>query len=183
MVTKCIVLKKENTSGLGVGVIRMWTVMTLVSVFSLAFVMLVGCGEPNLENPKVREQILAQAIDVNTVETDEGPSGEELTYARNQNRPYTGWIKGRGADIFEFAAGGFLFQVQKGKINGPYISWYPNGQILEKGTLKDGEKNGVWTTWHGNGQKYEKGTFKNDERHGLWIQWDPYGEEVSREIY
>ena len=183
MVTQSILLKKENTRGTAVGVIRVWKVMTSVSVFSLAFVMLFGCGEPNLNNPKARERILAQAIDVNEVQTRDSPLGEELAYAPNQNHPYTGWVKGSGAYISEFAVSVFLVQVQRGKLNGRYISWYPNGQILEKGTLRDGKRNGSWAKWHENGQKYEKGTFKNDEKYGLWIQWDRNGEEFSRETY
>lgn len=183
MVTKRILLEKENASGLAVGVIRVWKVMKLVSIFSLTFVMLVGCGEPNLDNPKVRERILAQAIDYHHLQIRDSPSGEELVYAPNQNQPYTGWVKGDVVYFSDFAVDGILLQVQRGKPHGLYISWYPNGQIAEKGTTKNGKRNGLWTKWHENGQKYEKGTYKNDEKHGLWIRWDDDGEEVSRETY
>ncbi len=186
MVTKRILLEKENASGTLAEVIRVWKVMKLVSIISLAFVMSIGCGEPNLENPKVRERILAQAIDYRNIQNRSTPSGEELAYAPNQNHPYTGWVKGSGPVMYEISdavgAIGFLIHAQGGKPN-VYISWYPNGQISEKGTFRNFKRNGVWTRWYENSQKYEEGTYKNDEKDGLWIQWSEDGEEVSRETY
>lgn len=155
----------------------------VLSVVCLTFVLLVGCGEPNLDNPKVRERILARAVDFRALQSRYTPSGEELAYVPNQNQPYTGWVKGNGAGISDFFVGGVLVQLQRGKPHGLYISWYPNGQIAEKGTARNGKRNGLWTRWHENGQKYEKGTYKNDEKYGLWIRWDEDGEEVSRETY
>ncbi len=183
MVTQSILLKKENTNGTVVGVPRVWKAMKLVSIFSLAFMMFIGCGEPNLDNPKVVERIFAQAIDFHNLQFRETPSGEDIGYAPNQNQPYTGWVKASGADFSEFVIHRALTQFQKGEANGVYISWFRNGQIAEKGTTKNGERNGSWTRWHENGQKYEKGTFKNNEKYGLWIQWDEDGKEVSRETY
>ncbi len=186
MVTKRIMLAKENTTGTVAEVKCVWKVMKLVSLFSLAFVMFVGCGEPNIENPKVREKILADAMHFSNMQSRTTPSGEEVAYAPNQNHPYTGWVKGGGLEIYDsgFASGasGFLIHVQRGKAN-IYISWYANGQVLEKGTFKDDGRNGVWTRWHENGQMYEKGTYKNDEKVGLWVEWNEDGEEVSRDTY
>ena len=36
---------------------------------------------------------------------------------------------------------------------GPYISFYENGKLREKGSYKLGEKDGVWTNWYEKGQK------------------------------
>ena len=84
----------------------------------------------------------------------------------------------------DFAAGAneFLIQVQRGKPK-VYMSWYLNGQTLEKGTFSNSERNGVWIRWHENGQMNEKGTYKNDEKVGLWVRWDEDGDEVSRHTY
>ncbi len=186
MVTMRIILEKENTTGTAAAVKCVCKVMKLVSFFSLAFVMFIGCGEPNIENPKVREKIFAEAMHFSRMQSRSTPSGEEVAYAPNQNHPYTGWVKGGGAEIYDsgfaFGASGFLIHVQRGKAN-IYISWYANGQALEKGSFKDDKRNGVWTRWHENGQIYEKGSYKNDEKVGLWVEWNEDGEEVSRDTY
>lgn len=180
------ILLKVNTIGTVVEVIRVWKVVKLVSIFTLTLAINTGCGEPNIENPKVRERIFADAMHFSFIQTRSSPSGEELAFAPNQNHPYTGWIKGGGVEIYDsgFATGanGFLIQVQRGKPK-VYMSWYPNGQILEKGTFSNSERHGVWIRWHENGQMKEKGTYKNDDKVGLWVKWDEDGEEVSRDTY
>lgn len=184
--TKRILLQKVKTIGTVVEKICVWKVVKLVPIFALTLVITIGCGEPNIENPKVRERILSEAMHFSFIQTRSSPSGEELAFAPNQNHPYTGWIKGSGVEIYEFdyatGADGFLIQVQRGKPK-VFMSWYPNGQILEKGTFSNSARNGVWIRWHENGRMNEKGTYKNDEKVGLWVEWDEDGEEVSRDTY
>lgn len=44
---------------------------------------------------------------------------------------------------------------------GPYISFYENGKLREKGSYKLGEKNGVWTNWYEKGQKMSEELYKS----------------------
>ena len=43
------------------------------------------------------------------------------------------------------------------------IRYYDNGQLLPKGTYKDGKEDGPWVNYHLNGTVWEKytGTFKD----------------------
>lgn len=161
-----------------VGIANVWNVIKLVSVFCLAFVLLIGCGEQNLDDPKVREKIIAEVIDIDNLQTRRAPSGEELRYAPNQEQPYTGWAKGWVTDEHQA-----LLQFKHGKRHGTYISWYSNGQNSEKGTYKNDEKVGLWTEWFENGQKFSEGTYKNGEKDGVWVYWYKHGEEYGRETY
>ncbi len=180
---ECIFLDKEIVSRSEVGMIRVWKVMKLVAIFFAASICLIGCGEPNLANPKTRERILDRAVDIRSLQTRNAASGEEILYAPNHNMPYTGWVKGDGVSIDDWTVAGFLIQAQRGKAHGLYITWYTDGQIKEKGQIKNGKRQGQWKKWHENGQLFEKGIYKNDEKYGLWIQWDRDGEEISRETY
>ena len=58
------------------------------------------------------------------------------------------------------------------------ISYYPNGVIKEKGTLKDGQKHNIWWSYYESGvrktkEKYKKGIriylFEYDEK-GLMVK-------------
>ena len=90
-------------------------------------------------------------------------------------------------------------KLRRGKREGPWFSYYENGQLREKGAFKNGEKEGPWVGYHSNGQlwfkgewqndkqegpgvgyhsngrlKY-KGTYKNDKREGPWVEYNLYG--------
>ena len=47
---------------------------------------------------------------------------------------------------------GFLSDFLFGKKDGPFESYYKNGQLKEKGTYKDGEWDGLWEEYYKNGQ-------------------------------
>jgi len=49
---------------------------------------------------------------------------------------------------------------EKGKENGKYTFWHPNGQKFKEGTYKDGEYDGKWTEWDNSGQKVWEGNLK-----------------------
>lgn len=148
--------------------------MKLVSVFCLALTLLIGCGgEQNLDDPKVRAKVLSEAIDPETLQTRRAPSGEELHYAPNQDRPYAGWVK-NGRELYRF---------QNGKPNGLYISWFRNNQNYQKGIFRDGEKNGLWTEWYENGQKSEEGPYRDDRRDGIWVFWYENGQKSEEGPY
>ena len=170
MVIRHILLKRKNNMGSVVDIVSVWKVL---SVFCIMFVLLIGCGEPNLDDPKIREKIIAEAIDEDNLQTRKTPSGEELRYAPNQERPYAGWVK-RDRELWQF---------QNGKPNGLYISWFWNGQNSEKGIFRNGEKVGLWTEWHDNGQKWEEGTYKEGKKNGRWTEWDQNGEKLWSETY
>lgn len=169
MINEYILLAKGKT----IGFIVRYRNVRLVSVFCFAVALLIGCGEPNLDDPKVREQILAKAIDEDNLQIRRAPSGEDLYYAPNQKNPYTGRVKGVRK----------LAEIQNGKLHGNYISWYRNQQISEKGTNVNGMKDGLWTQWHENGQKSIEGTYTSGSKDGLWTEWYTNGQKSIEGTY
>ena len=60
--------------------------------------------------------------------------------------------------------------------DGPFETYYDNGQLRVKGTMKDGEWDGPTERYHENGQLREKGTLKDNEKCGEWLE---QGETVT----
>ena len=167
------------------------TVVTL-TIFFIVFAF--GCGDPNLDDPKVREKFLNKAINADDLQMRQTPSGEELPYAPNQESPYTGWVQSnRELWRFEFwrleseadrqASAKVLAHFQHGKPHGIYISWYGSWQKSEQGSYKTGNRDGAWTMWHENGQKSQEGTYKHGNREGLWSEWYADGTDKSNGNY
>ena len=190
------IIQKKQTAAALIGPSRMWKVLKCAITFCFALTLLIGCGgEPNLDNPKVREKILAEAIEIRKLQFRTTPSGEKIIYAPNQEKPYTGWVKAMGVGgEFDHP---MLISAERGIPNGPYISWYSNGQNKEKGTVKNNERVGVWTKWYKNGQKESEGTYKYgnqegekgflDDEHqlkdGKWVFWYENGQKASEGSY
>ena len=147
--------------------------MKVVFVFCIVSLLLIGCAEPNLDDPETREKVIAKAIDADSLQNRRAPSGEELRYAPNQERPYSGWVKSRRT----------LYQFQNGKRHGTYISWDINQQNCERGIFRDGERNGLWTEWYENGQKRSEGSYKEGWKEGMWTEWYENGQKRSEGSY
>ena len=111
MVNEHIRLQKENAIAV-IGIGRVWEMMKFIPGLCMCLALLIGCGEPNLDDPKVREKILAKAIDDSALQTRWTPSGAEVRYTPNQQVGHTGWVKGTWK----------LWQLKHGKKHGIYIS-------------------------------------------------------------
>jgi len=53
--------------------------------------------------------------------------------------------------------------LKKGKWNGPFKTFYENGQLMVEGTYKNGKEDGPNKEYHNNGQLSHEGTYKNGE--------------------
>ena len=192
MVNKYILWEKENVNVSTAGIRHPWKVITIISMFCMCCTLLIGCGESelddgdpiadnlsNLDDPKVREQILAEALDEDHLQIRTSPSGEELYYAPNQETPYKGWVKATDHDDVPYA----LWQMQNGKRHGIFLRWYSNQQNAEQGSYKNDAKEGLWTSWYENGQKEAEGGYKNDAQEGLWTAWHENGQKQSEGAY
>ena len=109
--------------------------------------LMAGCGGPDLDDKETLDKVIAEAIDMDTLQK-RGKKGEELLYAPNQQSPYTGWAK----------------------------EMYDNGQIKDLGQVKDGKADGLYTRWYENGQKKWEQTFK-DGKPWTAVGWKPNGEK------
>ena len=68
-------------------------------------------------------------------------------------------------------------------LEGPFESYYENGQISEKGTIKNDEYHGLYKQYHENGQLWFETRFSNGERNGNYVQFYPNGQVAYRGNY
>ena len=75
-----------------------------------------------------------------------------LHYKKITDVPFTGNVTGNYQGSF-----------RNGKEDGPWVSYWENGQLLKKGTYKDGKRDGLWFDYHADGTlwDYYTGTYKN----------------------
>ena len=58
-------------------------------------------------------------------------------------------------------------------MDGPYESYYLDGQLWYKRTYKDGELDGPYEGYYGDGRLSEKGgTYKDGKECGEWFEMD-----------
>ena len=92
--------------------------------------------------------------------------GEEVTmddlverdgvyYKKFTDVPFSGKVTGRG-----------LGQIKNGEKEGPWVRYYDDGQLYQKGNYKNGKKEGPWVGYSTDGSVWKglTGTFKNDKK-------------------
>jgi len=95
-----------------------------------------------------------------TVKFDDLVKRDGIHYKKFSTVPFTGKVTGKRQGTY-----------RNGKEDGPWVSYYKNGQLFEKGTYKGGKNDGPWVSYWDDGQLEEKGTFKNGERDGPWFRY------------
>jgi len=143
--------------------------------------LLVGCEESStpkaidLDDKETLDKIIAEAIDGNTLQ-GRGKEGEVLAYARNQQAPYTGWVK----FVYDNGQVRELSQYKDGKADGLGIEWYEIGQKEWEHTYKDGKLMTV-VAWKPNGEKCPHTNVVDGN--GVWVRYTPVGTEIGRTTY
>jgi hypothetical protein len=89
------------------------------------FLLMVGCGSPNMDDPETLDKILEEAVDANKLQ-ERGKGREKLYYEPNKQKSFTGWAK----------------------------LMHDNGQIKYLGQFKDGECISE-EFWKPNGEKID----------------------------
>ena len=140
-----------------------WNVFTSLAILSFVSILNFGCDMPStdippnvdkvsdLDDPKVREAVFQIALDETDLVVKRNLSGENIHYAPDDTKPYTGWVK----NIRK------IQQFQNGKKHGIYISWYGNWEKVEQGYFKNGIRDGLWIQWSPNGEKENEGAYHN----------------------
>ena len=101
--------------------------------------------------------------------------GEEVTFADLVERdglyykkvtevPFTGKVTGLQQGRFK-----------NGVMEGPWVSYHENGQLLSEGAFKNGKTEGPWVYYWDNGQLGSKGDYKNGKREGPWVDYNRDG--------
>ena len=58
---------------------------------------------------------------------------------------------------------------------GPWVFWYPDGELRLECSFRDGVQNGKERRYHPGGQLHQVGTMKNGRRNGEYRAWRPDG--------
>ncbi len=87
---------------------------------------------------------------------------DSIIYKPGTKEPFNGTWKG------EMDSSKIEFDVVNGKKEGSFRSYYPNGQILMSGGMKNNRNEGEWKYFYDNGQIESFGLFKNDRADGKW---------------
>ena len=80
-----------------------------------------------------------------------------LYYKKFTDVPFSGKVTGGGQG-----------EIKNGKREGPWVSYFENGQLWDKGDYKNGEREGPWVSYFGNGQLDSKGIWKKGKEEGPW---------------
>jgi antitoxin component YwqK of YwqJK toxin-antitoxin module len=67
-----------------------------------------------------------------------------------------------------------------GKPEGVWKYWYPNGQLKQQITLKQGQRHGVSTDWDDKGEKRFEATFAEGKLHGDVTRWFTGGRKITQ---
>ena len=101
----------------------------------LLLLILIGCSSPEPEPINMETMLIER---------------NGVYYSKDTNQPYSGPVFSLYPDE-EFY---LLFEevtLKDGKPDGPYKSYYENGQIQYEGTFKDGKPDGPYKFYHDNG--------------------------------
>jgi antitoxin component YwqK of YwqJK toxin-antitoxin module len=94
---------------------------------------------------------------------------DSIIYKPGTEEPFNGTWKG------EMDSMKIEFDVVNGKKEGNFRSYYPNGQLLMSGEMKNNRNVGEWKYFYDNGQVESVGLFNNDRADGKWTWYYPDG--------
>jgi len=66
---------------------------------------------------------------------------------------------------------------------GECVSNDPTGQLIQRGSFKDGKKIGLWQSWHGNGKKRSESPYVDNLLHGTEYKWFSNEQLESEDTY
>ena len=71
----------------------------------------------------------------------------------------------------------------RGMKDGPFITWYDNGQKRSESFWEYDKKIGKWLSWYSNGQLESQGSYVDDKKDGRWVSYNKTGEKVTELVY
>ena len=134
-----------------------------------------GCGSPDLDDPKERAKILAEAFSQGIEIVPKVINDEHVWYLRDEQTLFTGWVKGKSK--YDGVPTTSLDQYKEGRRNGTQLEWYSEtGQKRVEIQYKDGKKNGLATFWRENGIKRDERVYEYGKLISVKV-WKPNGEK------
>jgi antitoxin component YwqK of YwqJK toxin-antitoxin module len=156
----------------------MKTILLLIASLLVVTNWVFADEAPNLDDPKVREKILKEAVESKSLE-QRGSDEVKLYYQKGEQNPYTGWQK----MIYDNGQVKSLLFFKNGKRGGLFTGWHENGKKSAEGTYQNWRPEGLTTNWHENGEKAGVVTFKNGKPEGLTTNWHENGQKSEEATY
>ena len=103
---------------------------------------------------------LGETVNLNDLVIRDG-----VFYKKSSQVPFTGKTMGNPQRTF-----------RHGKIHGPYVEFWYDGRLSDKGTYKNGKREGPWVGYYENGQVWSEGDFKNGKEEGPWVDYHENGQ-------
>ncbi len=142
----------------------------------LGIVLLLGCPKQTTTAPVASGPVHPDLIcPENTQPAGQvPPSGYEAWC--HEVTPAGRWIRRGPALTFhgnneKSSQGGFLAD----RKSGPWIFWYPTGQIERQGSFAGGVEDGFWVHFHANGEQASEGKMVDGKEHEVWTYWSEDG--------
>ncbi|MDG1172879.1 MAG: hypothetical protein P8M67_01135, partial [Opitutales bacterium] len=131
-------------------------------VFIILYVLcLTGCGQPDLGDEKILNEILSKSLDDSDLQ-ERDRAGETLAFVINSQIPFSGWA----SRLYDNGQVRELSKFEEGKREGLWVKWYENGRMEEEKNYRDGKLHGPSTRWWENGQKWYEDNYENGEKIG-----------------
>ena len=140
-------------------------------VLLLTALLVAGCGEKSSDSVTLPlsdanvERLLKEAVDWDSIEDRNG-----LSYQPNESKPFSGWAK----SMYDSGQVEFLGQFKNGKHDGPYMSWYENGQRLLEIHWRNGKLVSA-SVWKPDGKPCP--ITKIVDGSGIVARWDENGQK------
>ncbi len=194
MQTKRNMLKSEKNIGFLLYINKVIMIWKGLLILCIGFVLFIGCGNssPNLDDPEVREKILSKAMNEDDLQTRRARTNEFLIYAPNQEKPYTGWVKGTLTELSETMEWNNIQKIEWSiqfvkprLIEDGFITGSTDEQTDEWEDIRtlqwieNGRKHGPYISWYSNSRNSEKGAFFNDMPIGLWSYYYENGQKFG----
>ena len=100
-----------------------------------------------------------------------------VVYQKDEDRPFTGFVTGRGREDYRTQICRYEKQYKNGILNGTCKFWYPNGKLESVEPYKSGQINGSVIRYYDNGQMKARIPIRNGVRAGSAGEffWDKNG--------
>ena len=136
-----------------------------IYIISCLFVLLSGCGTPDLTKPKVLELALQEAIELESLQRKR-MYGMIMLFVDKSDEPFTGWVKSENNGTVSQ-----LGYLQKGQREGMWMEWYSTGIKKSNIHWTNDQMSGVFHTWHENGKIRVTGQTTDGEVDGEWKEF------------
>ena len=109
------------------------------------------------------------ALGEEVVDWDDLVERDGLLYKKFTDVPFSGKVTGQRQGM-----------LRNGKEEGPWVSYYDNGQLSWKGDYKNGIFDGHWVRYWENGELWTKGDYKNGKNVGPWVVYNADGTVIKK---